>query len=113
MSSPYYINNTNSPLDLSNLGNQGYNYYFIDASAGDINILMPASLQVNGGFDGLYFQFSRIDNSGYTVTFTQYTAGTPETFILCGSGSETSTTLATGQGACLDTFNQVTYLQLF
>lgn len=69
-------------------------YLAIDASAGNVTLTLPAAstcfLGSTGNNQGQEFIFSRIDNSGNTVTVQRN--GTPGTDIINGSSSFTLTT---------------------
>ena len=61
-----YINSDN---DLYATGYWGYNYFIIDASANNINIILPPNF-------GAAYVFNRIDQSTHVVTLTCQTGDT-------------------------------------
>jgi hypothetical protein len=59
----YSYTDINSSVDMSLNNMEYYEYFFIDANSGNINITLPSS------YDGAFFQFHRIDTSSNDVTF--------------------------------------------
>ena len=53
-----------SDIDQGSNGYDGYNYYIIDASSGNITITLTSNYLSNG----LYYYFNRIDSSTNGVT---------------------------------------------
>lgn len=62
--SSYTIYTINSTCDMSQNGLDGFQYYYIDASSGNITVTLTSNC-----FTGSYYPFMRVDSSSNTVTF--------------------------------------------
>lgn len=58
----YYVNNS---IDMNQNGLAYYNYFFVDASSGNINIILPDNKN-----EGDYYEFQRLDSSTNTVNIS-------------------------------------------
>jgi len=63
-----YTTITNT-CDMSTNNLEYYEYFFIDAFSGNIEIILPIA------YDGSFYQFQRVDNSSNTVTFYPASGG--------------------------------------
>lgn len=68
--SSYSYTTINSTCDMDQNGLQWYDYYFVDATSGNITITLPTL------YDSSYFQMHRIDTSSNTVTLVPQSGDT-------------------------------------
>ena len=55
----------NSTIDMSTNSLESYEFFVVDATNGDIDIKLHLAY-----YDGMCFQFLRVDNSNHIVTFS-------------------------------------------
>lgn len=61
--SSYNILHVSAHMDMSENSQDGYDIYFVDGTSNNITIDLPTSY-----WEGLYWQFQRVDNSVNVVT---------------------------------------------